>query len=234
MSFFILQEDGASKILLEDGSSALLLDPVTGLDQFYWPPVFPDRIPPLRITHSKHWEEGAAVFVPKTIPIPDILSTRGWLPAYPDRIPPRLILRELIEPTSGALTTTTALVPSAWFPSYPDRAVPRQATPLRQGQVDATPPFQGVVASVQLGWLPRFPDQIRSHRSLGPSGSVGSLGPSDIAYQSALSILGGSVSCLTWVDRRLTPTDLLTEIGSASMLLRLKLTRTDLIAEALC
>ncbi len=225
MSFYILQEDGASHLLLEDGSGALLIDPPTGLDSFFWLPVFPDRIPPGKYPHSKHWEEQAAVFVPKTIPIPDLLHDHWFLPEFPDRIPPTKTPHEQTEATSPALTNVTVLTPLGWLPVFPDHPQPQHAFPVRQGFADATPPLYPVVVPGQLGWLPAFPDRIPHDRSAHAE---------PMAYRTYPPFIAALVTCWQLGLERVTSSTLTPETTTTSDLIAEGLASTGLIAETLC
>ena len=225
MSFFILQEDGASHLLLEDGSGALLLDPPTSLDANFWLPTFPDRIPPLKYPHQQMWQEIAAVLVPVTIPIPDILHTQWFLPEFPERIVPRKTPRELIEPTSAALSNPGVINPLGWLPSFPDHPAPVHATPVRQGMTDATPSFNDVVTAGKLAWLPDLPDHPPPRRPPRQQ---------EIAYEIFPPFIAATVLCAQLGLERVTSTTLTPDLVTTSDLVAEGLASTTLIAETLC
>lgn len=221
--FYLLKEDGF-KIVLEDSSGDILLEPITSLDQFWWPSTFPDRIPPPRFQHMRMWEDFAATEVPKTIPVPDILHDHWFQSQFPDRIPPPTFRRDLPEPVDGALHNPTVLANLSWLPQFPDH--PQPLPQIRRGMTHVNPSFVDLVTAAQMGWVGHFPDRPWTQRQIDRSPAVG--------YATFPPFIAASVTCWQLGLEAFTVTGFISDALTAPTLLGEGLARTDLIAETFC
>ena len=221
---YLLLETG-SKILLETGSG-ILLDPTVTLGDLTFLPSFPDKVPHVRTKREMMWATSAATTSPKTIPIPDILATKGWLPCYPDHVPHR---RPQLAPHrfDVAALAATAIAPLGWLPSYPHR-MPRRArlhAAARQPAWEGSTVFD-VLVGQSITWMPTAPPTM-PRRHGRPYGSA-------VTYRQPPVAIASAIPCVELQDQTVTATTLTPDAVGSSALISEGLAATGLVGETLC
>lgn len=189
-----------------------------------WLPGLADAIPRRRWPPVKPWEDLAAIAVPTTIPVPDILHTTWFLTLPPDRIPTRRPpVRELTEVTAPDSSITS---PLAWAPTLPSRRPPLPIFPVRDRAEVAPIPYEVIIAGLRA-WEPGLATSRPIAHPILDTTQI-SIGPPP----PPVPVPGGP--CVEWGLQTSEATDLLSESATVSDLLHEGLATSTLLNEDLC
>jgi hypothetical protein len=163
-----------------------------------------------------------AIFVPKTIPVPDVLHTTWFLAADPGRPPgPKIPIRELTE-TLGP--DSSVIRPLGWSPILPGGGPPKKALPIPRVAEMVGPPTIEPIIAAQQGWTPVLPPR----PFLRPSGST------IIEIIKPVVLPDLAPPCVRWSLEGGGQPDLTTESATTPDFINEGLTVCGLILEDLC